>query len=344
MSGRSEFAWIDRFATILGGAATPRSGRGIGDDAALVEGPEGSLWAWTVDGLVEERHFRFEWFEPEEVGRRALVASLSDLAATGAEPAGALVSMAGPAGAFERVAEGIYRGLAEAARDAGCPILGGDLARAGGPLHLVVTALGPVVAGPPWTRAGARPGDRVWVTGRLGAPAAAIALHEAAGEDAGRLRAAGAHPSRQRLVDVAARVREARWLRERAGITAAIDVSDGVSGDVRHVADRSGVRVVLEAEAIPVHPAARSAAGELAEDPLRWALDGGEEWELLLTAPEGELEPLADAFVGEFAVELTPIGEVAEGAGVGLRRDGSERPLEAGGWDHFADTNHAEQE
>ena len=151
-------------------------------------------------------------------------------------------------------------------------------------------------------------------------PAAAIALHEAAGEDAGRLRAARAHPSRRRLVDVAARVREARWLRERARISAAIDISDGVSGDVRHVAERSGARIVLEAESIPVHPAAGSAAGELAEDPLRWALDGGEEWELLLTAPEGELEPLAVPFAGEFGVELTPIGEVAEGAGVGLAR------------------------
>jgi len=344
LSGRSEFDWIDRLASILGEAAAPRSGRGIGDDAALVEVPGGSLWAWTVDGLVEERHFRLEWFEPEEVGRRALVASLSDLAATGAEPAGALVSMAGPAAAFERLAEGIYRGLAEAARSAGCPILGGDLARAGGPLHLVVTALGPVVAGPPWTRAGARPGDRVWVTGRLGAPAAAIALLEAAGDDAERLRAARAHPSCRRLVEVAARVREARWLRERAGISAAIDVSDGVSGDVGHMAERSGVRIVLDAESIPVHPAAGSAAGELAEDPLRWALDGGEEWELLVAAPEGELEPRADAFAAEFGVELTPIGEVAEGSGVGLRRDGREQPLEARSWDHFADTNYAEQE
>lgn len=327
---RGEFEWIDRLVEVLG------AGGGIGDDAAVLEGPGGETWVWTVDTLVEGVHFRFDWLDPHAVGHRALAASLSDLAAMGAAPVGALVTAAGPAETFAARLEGIYAGIAGLAASAGCPVLGGDLARATGALHVTVTALGRVVGGSPLSRAGARPGDEVWLTGRLGGPAAAIALLAAAsgaGRDPEVLRA---HPAYARFARPSPRLAEIAWLRERADLHAAIDVSDGVSGDAAHVARRSGARLVLEPTRIPVHPGAVQAAVELGADPAEWVLHGGEEFELLLASPPGALGPLAAAFDAALGIPLTRIGDVQAGDGVYTLRDGGSEPLRPRSWDHFA--------
>lgn len=340
MRARGEFEWIARLGGILesagasGPAVAGRTPRG--DDAAVIEDGAGGAWAWTMDTLVEGVHFRFDWLAPEDVGHRALAASLSDLAATGAAPVGALVSAAGPAATLAARLEGIYRGLATLAARAGCPIVGGDLARADGPLHLTVTALGRVSAGPPLGRAGARTGDEVWVSGRLGGPAAAIALIHAAARAGRDPRLAADRPSGQRFARPAPRGPEVAWLRERAPIAAAIDLSDGLSGDAAHVARASGVRIVLDPAALPILPDAAAAARELGADPVAWALHGGEEFELLLIARPATLGPLAPGFEAEFGIPLTRIGEVGPGAGVHLFADGVERPLASRSWDHFA--------
>ncbi|HUP19436.1 MAG TPA: thiamine-phosphate kinase [Gemmatimonadota bacterium] len=338
-----EFEWIDRLAAILrragaaGEGSVARGRPAIGDDAAVLEGPGGEAWAWTVDTLVEGVHFRFDWLEAADVGHRALAASLSDLAATGATPAGALVAAAGPAETFAERIEGIYAGMAELAARAGCPILGGDLSRAEGSLHLTVTALGRVEGGAPLGRSGARPGDALWVTGELGAPAAAVALLQAAGRAGLDPRTeVGAHPALTRLARPEPRTAEVAWLRNRAEIRAAIDVSDGVSGDAGHLARRSGVRVVLDPALVPLHPATVRAAAEFDGDALEWALHGGEEFELLLAAPDGALDPLAGPFAAEHGIPLTRIGTIEAGDGVHLREDGGTRPLPARSWDHFA--------
>jgi len=323
-----EFEWIARLVEILGGTAAPAGRPEIGDDVARIAGPDGTQWAWTVDTLVEDVHFRFDWLDPAPVGHRALTASLSDLAAGGAGPVGALVVLAGPPATIAERAEGIYRGIGDLARKSGCPILGGDLSRAAGPLHVTATALGRAPQGV-LTRSGAEPGDAVWVTGRLGAPAAAIELL-AADPAAGR-----AHAAYGRLAWPEARLDEIAWLRQRAPIHAVIDLSDGLSGDARHVAERSAVRLVLEADRVPIHPAALDAAGP---DPARaraWALHGGEEFELLLCAPAGALAPLVEEFTARFDLPLTRIGTVAEGAGVAARGADGETPLEPRSWDHF---------
>lgn len=348
MTPRGEFEWIDRLAEILGDAGIDARGHpAIGDDTAFL--PAGGPWAWTVDTLVEDVHFRFDWLEPAAVGHRALAASLSDLAAAGAKPVGALVSAAGPAATFDARLEGIYEGTAALARRAGCPVLGGDLARAEGPLHLTVTAIGTAIGEAPLARHGARPGDRVWVTGRLGAPSAAVRLARAAEGDPAALERARAGAAWPRFAFPEPRVREMAWLLERARPTAAIDLSDGLSGDALHVADRSGVRIVLDADRLPIHPGVAGIAGPApaagavpadgpppADHPLERALHGGEEFEVLLTAPAGSLEPWAEPFEAAFGIPLTPIGEVAGGSGVALRRDGREAPLEPRSWDHFA--------
>jgi thiamine-monophosphate kinase len=331
---RGEFEWIDRLVELLGPAARlPGSDLAIGDDVAVLAGFGGETWAWTVDTLVEGVHFRFDWLEPEAVGHRALAASLSDLAAACAEPVGALVTAAGPRETAEERLEGIYRGIGALATESRCPILGGDLARAAGPLHLGVTALGRCPHGAPPGRGGAKPGDGVWVTGKLGAPAAAVALFGAAA-DPPALAAARAHPAAGRLSRPSPRLAEAAWLSARSSLHAVIDVSDGVSSDAAHVARRSGARILLDRDRIPVHPAAADAAIRLGVDAREWALHGGEEFELLLAAPDGAIESHVAAFEERFGIPLTRIGSVESGRGLATRDGGREIPLAPGGWDH----------
>lgn len=335
MKPRGEFAWIDRLLEILGPAALVGGRTAAGDDVAVIEGPSGEAWAWTVDTLVEGIHFRFDWLDSEAVGHRALAASLSDLAAAIAEPAGALVTAAGSHAAFEARLEGVYAGLRDLANRTGCPVLGGDLSRSDGPLHLTVTALGRCRRGPPPGRAGAEPGDDVWVTGALGAPAAAVELLARAGEDPDRLAAARAHPAVRRLARPEPRLHEIAWLAARAPLHALIDVSDGISGDLAHIADRSGVRIAIETGKLPVHADALDAAARIGVDARPWALHGGEEFEIAASAPAGSIDPHVDAFEARFGIPLTRIGSVEEGSGVvGLGDRGAE-PIARGAWDHF---------
>ncbi len=324
-----EFERIARLVQILGGAGSV-SGSAIGDDAAVVPGTDGR-WVWTLDAHIEGVHFRFDWLDPEEVGHRALAAAVSDLAAMAAAPVGALVSAAVASGEAERL-EGIYAGMAALGRDIGCPVLGGDLARAEGPLHLVTTVLGRCTSGPPLPRSGARSGDELWLTGELGGPTAALAWLSRGASPLAR-----DDPARRRLAHPLPRVAEASWLRSRAPLSAAIDLSDGLSGDAAQVARRSGVRLRLRPEAIPIHPGARRLAEALGEDPVEWALHGGEEFELLLCAGPGSLDRVAGSFVERFGLPLTRIGEVVEGEGVWVVDGRGEiSRLESRSWDHFA--------
>jgi thiamine-monophosphate kinase len=172
------------------------------------------------------------------------------------------------------------------------------------------------------------------VTGRLGAPAASVALLAAAA-DPSALEAARGHPAAERLGRPAPRLVEAAWLAARAPLHALIDVSDGVSSDAGHVARRSRVRILLEPDRIPVHPAAADVAARLGSEARDWALHGGEEFELLLAAPPGAIEPLVQPFEARFGIPITRIGSVEAGRGLAASDGGPERPLAPGGWDHF---------
>lgn len=335
MNPRGEFAWIERLLEVLGPAASAGHGIGAGDDVAVIEGPGGESWAWSVDGLVEGVHFRFDWLDPEAVGHRALAASLSDLAAAIAEPIGVLVTAAGSPAAFEARLEGVYRGLRDLALRTACPVMGGDLSRFDGPLHLTVTALGRCPRGAPPGRGGAEPGDEVWVTGALGAPAAAVALLARAGTDSARLADARAHPAVRRLAYPEPRLGEIAWLADRAPLHAVIDVSDGLSGDLAHIADRSGVRIAIELPSVPVHPAALDAAARIGADAGSWALHGGEEFEIAACAPPGSIAPLVAEFESRFGIGLTRIGSVEDGRGIVGRENGAEEPIAVRSWDHF---------
>jgi thiamine-monophosphate kinase len=309
-------------------AATPEPGAGVlvgpGDDCALLEGgPE--PWAITVDMSVEGVHFRRDWIDAEEIGWRATAAALSDLAAVAAQPVAVLLALGLPErDARAEASVALTRGAAAAAAAVGAAIVGGDLTRSPGPLIVDVVALGR--APRPVLRDGGRPGDELWVTGRLGAAGAAVRAWESGARPADELRAEFAHPE--------PRVAEARWLADTGAVRALVDLSDGLAGDVGHVAAASGCGARLVGASVPVAPGVEAVAGGPAEA-LRLALGAGEDYELCLAAEPGALAPLVAEFESRFDLPLTRVGRLLEGAGVTLERaDGTTVPL-AGGWSHF---------
>ena len=286
---------------------------GVGDDAALLDVPAGSRLAVSTDTSVENVHFRRGWLAPEEIAYRAVAAALSDLAAMGAAPLGVVLAVT-LTDQWRAEAARLADGFGAAARELSVPIVGGDLTR-GSELAIGVTVLGAVEHA--IVRSGARAGDTMWVTGRLGGPALALRALEAGQVPAPEHRERFAHP--------VPRLREGRWLAAH-GATAAIDCSDGVAADASHLAAASSVRVTLDLERLPLVPGATP--GDAAA--------GGEEYELIVTAP-ATLD--RRAFELEFGVPLTAIGHVgpagAGGAGVDALEGARRVPLPRG-HSHFS--------
>ncbi|HEY8517362.1 MAG TPA: thiamine-phosphate kinase [Candidatus Binatia bacterium] len=309
-----------RSATRTGGAAAPLVGPG--DDCAVLPRPETPL-AVTTDVLVEGVHFRSGWLSPAEIGRRAIAVNLSDLAAMAATPAYTLVAITAPNDLRAAVLDELLEGCAAASEEAGAQLVGGNLS-SGPSLAVTVTALG-LVEGRCLTRAGARPGDQLVVTGTLGAAAAAVATWLAGGTPEPALRARYAAPE--------ARVAAGRAL-ARAGASAAIDLSDGLLADLGHLCAASGVGAVVQLDALPRLPEVAARAGRGVELAAR----GGEDYELLLACPESVVQRL-DALAMDAGVALTVIGHCTDAAGDIVLRDadGRTRGVDdlAGGFDHF---------
>jgi thiamine-monophosphate kinase len=285
-----------------------KSAQRIGDDAAVLEFPPGDRLVVTTDTSVEGVHFKREWLNHFEIGYRATAASLSDLAAMGAHPIGIVIALTLPAGDRHEARE-LATGIREGASAVMCPIVGGDLS-SGNVLSLTITALGSVAR--PLSRAGAKAGDRVYVTGVLGGPAAAVRAWRAGKEPTERDRARFAHPI--------PRVDAAIGLAAR-GASSAIDISDGLAADLAHVAAASKVRIEIDADRIPRFEgvAAVEAAG------------AGEEYEIVVTAPNIDTR----RFTEEFGLELTEIGRVVAGhPGVDVLQAGSRLSIPSG-YDHF---------
>lgn len=316
-------AEFDRIRGFLKGAKVPAHvWVGPGDDAAVLD----SGIVLSTDLSMEGVHFRFDWLTPEEVGWRAAAAAVSDLAAMGARPLGALVSVAVPAPGT--LADALMAGVRDLLDAFGMPLLGGDLTRSLGPALLDVVVVGETQT--PLLRSGARVGDGVWVTGSIhGAPQAALEawLKGEAPSDSARACFARPRP----------RVLEARWLMDRRIPTAGLDLSDGLSGDAGHLAAASGVQIELDGRALqpcahvePTDPTPTTA--------LHRALFGGEGYELFLTIPPQRAQGWVEEFEEQFDLSMTRVGTVRPGSGVVWipAEGGAPRPLDQGGWDHFA--------
>ena len=288
---------------------------GPGDDAAVLRPPAGSEWVLSTDTLVEGRHFP-AGMPPDLLGWRALAVNLSDLAAMGAEPSGFLVALVAP-GLDEPWCRRFSAGLRAAAGHSGARLVGGNLAR--GPLAVTVTVTGTVPAGTALLRSGARAGDVLYVSGRLGAGLAALRELEATPAVLPGLTLQTVPDTLRPYLLPAARVDLGLRLRGRA--SACIDVSDGLLADLGHICDASGVAAEVDLEALPV-------AGVAAEA----AVAGGDDYELLFTLPATtDPEPLhADG------VPVHRIGRMVAGHGVRLLdAHGHDVAIGERGWSHF---------
>ncbi len=326
-----EFGFIDRIAaTVADSADDPRIALGIGDDCALLDlgGPE--LLAVTTDAMLQGRHFRLDWLRPGEIGWRAASGALSDLAAMGAAPASVFCSVGLPPDWPVDDADALLAGIARATEAVGGTLTGGDVIASDRAL-IDIIALGQVPRGQQLTRDGARAGQVLAVTGALGAPAAAVAMLDARGSDA----LAEHDAARDRFAHPQPRISAGRAIAASGLATAAIDISDGLVQDAGHIAERSGVRTVIEAERVPVAEGCAEIARILGADALQWALSGGEDFELLIALAENNVEALRELpAVAE--VGLTVVGRIEDGEGtIAVNASGEQLELGRGGWDHF---------
>ena len=289
---------------------------GIGDDCAVLRLPAGHGMLLTTDFTLENVHFRREWHPPEIVGRRCITRGLSDIAAMGGEPQAVFLSLALDRKTPQRWVDRFLDGLLEAAREFSVPLAGGDTAQSAGGIQADIIVVGSVPRGKAVLRSGARPGDAIYVTGELGGSAAAIA-----GLRKGKVRA----QDYERHFHPTARIDIGQWLRRRGVVSAMIDISDGLSTDLFHLCEESGVGAAIEARAIP---------GAVVGRPPRYvpvdlALHGGEDYELLFSSPHKIPQRIA-------GVRVTRIGRITKQHGMTiLSDDGKPRKLAAKGWQHF---------
>jgi len=291
------------------------SGRGIGDDCAVVPLPRGYEALITTDFSLEGVHFRRDWHPPEAVGHRCLARGLSDIAAMGGVPRDVFLSLALPADLAQQWVDGFISGLLKLANRFSVRLAGGDTAQSPDGVLADIVVLGSVPAGQAILRSSARPGDFIYVTGALGSAVA----------DLNRLRhGEKLNPkSHRKHFYPEPRLAVGQFLREKKLATAMIDISDGLSTDLGHICEESKTGAVVFAASLPAIPG---------KDGLMLALHGGDEYELLFTAPPSRHVPKQIA-----GVPITRIGEITRGRQVKLSTSGGKTEvLKPGGWQHFA--------
>lgn len=300
--------------------AGPRVRLGSGDDAAVTV--PGGATATSVDAIVDGVHFHRGEVAPQKIGRKALASALSDLAAMGAETGEAYVVLGAPPDLAEDEFDSLLEGLLALAAETGTTLAGGDLTRAPA-LTLAVTVVGHARNEDELVpRSGAQPGDLLVLTGELGGAVAGRLLLDRP-ELGNGLAESTADRLRNRQLDPAPRLRSGRALTA-AGARAMIDLSDGLAGDARHVAQASKVALRVNAESVPLAEGVAEIAAAASQDPLQLAVSGGEDYELLAALPGTQPQP---SFV-------TDVGELT-GEGAVLLLDASGPRHDLAGWDHF---------
>jgi thiamine-monophosphate kinase len=336
----SERELIESIARKSAGGSSKLIATGIGDDCAVLRLPEGSEMLVTTDFSLEWVHFRRAWHPADSVGHRCLARGLSDIAAMGGEPVAAFLSLALPGDLPQRWVDQFVAGMLLLAQRFGVTLAGGDTAQsyiptngksplagdpAAGGIVADIAVVGSVPAGQAILRSGARPGDSIFVSGELGA---AVAVLEQMVENPERKFRAAAFPAH---FYPEPQLAVARHLRQKKLATAMIDISDGLSTDLRHICESSGVGATLVEQAIPTARMGRH------EVELRHALHGGDEYQLVFTVAPGRRVPPEIA-----GVPLTRIGYINEEDGVFIdHENGYRTELEARGWEHFSGSTSA---
>jgi thiamine-monophosphate kinase len=339
LSRIGEFGAIDKIASWAAkGAGQNKAGKtaggsgdflktGIGDDAAVFKVKAGHECLVSTDLLIEGIHFDLSYTEPKDLGYKALAANLSDIAAMGGEPLLYFVSIAAPGEMDFRDFRRIFAGMEEAA--GGARLAGGDTCNTPGPLFISVCVIGQVEKGRAVKRSGAKPGDGIWVTGTLGDSAAGLEI----------LKGAGGYPSAEkylisRHLRPEARVEAGRLLSKSGIASSMIDISDGLSSDLRHITEANGAGAVIFEEKLPISKELAAYAGR--ERAVRLGLSGGEDYELLFTVRGSEEERRLSRLGDRAGVTFTKIGEVLKGDRAYLElEDGIRKALKPEGYEHF---------
>jgi thiamine-monophosphate kinase len=308
---------------------------GIGDDAAVVQPARNRLEVLTVDALVEGIHFERAFTPPGAIGHRALAVNLSDLAAMGAEPRLALVSLALPDALRCSEFDAMIDGLTTLAARHHVQVVGGNLTRSPGPLVVDVTVGGDVKRRQALRRAGARAGDTVYVTGSIGAAAAGLQMLRARSATTEITDTNGGTPRFSetcilRYLYPEPRVRSGMLLSRNRAASACMDLSDGLADAVTQVAAASGVGISVDEEALPIDPDARAWFTARGENPVVAALTGGDDYELLFTAHAKRARRIQSG-----GVTITKIGVCTAEPAVTLRQSSREKPMPRG-YSHFA--------
>lgn len=336
VSDVGEFGLIDRLIAALPDEVRQSQDAvsvGVGDDAAVVSIPPGEHQIITTDALVEGVHFRLDWTDWESLGHKALAVNLSDIAAMGGIPTIAVVTLGLRGNELVTDLEAMYRGMGALARRHGVVIVGGDIVRVAESRLVSVTAIGATGSAGPLLRTGARPGDVIGVTGTIGASAAGLEVLRTPKRFT---------PATTAQLLVVAHVRpepriQAGQMLAKSGATAAMDLSDGLAGDLPKIMVASDVSAEIQIDRLPVIAAVRALF------PDRWddlALRGGEDYELLFTIPEQSWPDLiTDAQAA--GITLTRVGTIiardGEPAMTVQRPDGTRETITAGAFDHFGD-------
>jgi thiamine-monophosphate kinase len=352
--------WIRRVAP----PAPPEIITGIGDDAAVLEPVRNHVAVVTTDSLVEDVHFRRPWSTPSDVGAKALLVNLSDLAAMGAAPHAALLALGLPATLSVAALIALVTAFIDVARANRMGLVGGNISLSPGPLFIDVTAVGAAKRRKLLHRHGARVGDSLYVTGSLGGAAAGLLWLQRTGAlertdswqpgvrslfaPAGGRPGSQAEPLTSLEPAVAPAVR--RYLRpdvrSRIGqavgraraASACVDLSDGLADALRQIAAASGTGVQIDADAIPVDVSGREVAARLGADPLTLALSGGEDYELLFAVSQRSTRRFLATVAGAGRVRVTRIGRVVPSPALDLRRDEQTERL-PGSFRHFTDAS-----
>jgi thiamine-monophosphate kinase len=316
------------------GAGRPASGVrvGIGDDCATLEPTAGSLLLATTDLLIEDVHFRRRYAEPADIGWKAIAVNLSDIASMGGLPRWALVALACPADTRPEEVAAFYDGMLALGAEHAVTVVGGDTSASPVGWIVNVTLLGET-ARPPLLRSTARVGDVVAVTGALGRSAAGLAVLER--PETPNVPAELLAETTEAHLRPRPRVKEGQWLGAAGGVSAMIDLSDGLATDLAHIAEESGVAGCVGLSRVPLDPSTRAVARALGRDPLPWATGGGEDYELLLTCEPSAFDRLADGLARATGTPLTAIGEITGGTGVRFLDADGRIVVVGGGFEHF---------
>jgi thiamine-monophosphate kinase len=313
------------------GAAPPQVILGIGDDCAALALNDSDYLLWTVDTLVEGVHFDLAYTDLTRLGWKSMAVNLSDIAAMGGEPRFALLSLGWPPDRDRRLALELAAGLARATREYGVAVIGGDTVASPQGLVVTVTLTGQVPALEMVRRAGARPGDLIFVTAPLGEAAAGLEILRQGRQLAPDLQ----QPLVEAHLAPRPHLKAGRLLAREGLATALIDTSDGVATDLYHICRASGVGARLPAATVPTSPRVRAAASELNLNPLTLALTGGEDYLLLFTAAPTTAGRLEEAFSRAGLAPPLPLGTIVAGDRVILETPGGEVDISGQGYDHF---------